>query len=64
MVAGAATVSTVPAQAAGIYVNVGNGHHHRHHRHWRHHHRGYYWHNRYWQHRYWCDRHHRRWCYR
>jgi len=55
-------VATAPAQAAGIYVSVGNGHYHhwRHHRHWR----GYYYRNRYWHHRYWCDRHHRRWCYR
>lgn len=63
-------VATAPAQAAGIYVSVGNGHHYRHHyrhyRHYRHHRhwRGYYYRNRYWQHRYWCDRHHRRWCYR
>lgn len=63
MVAGAAAITTAPAQAAGIYVSVGDGYHH-HHRHWRHHDRGHYWHNRYWQHRYWCDRHHRRWCYR
>lgn len=64
MAAGAATVTTTPAKAAGIYVNVGNGYHHHRRHHWRHHRRGYYWHNRYWQHRYWCDRHHRRWCYR
>ncbi|MGN6149620.1 MAG: hypothetical protein ACTHPD_13860 [Rhizomicrobium sp.] len=59
-------VATAPAQAAGIYVSVGNGHHYRHH-HWRHHHgwRGYYWGNRYYHHRYRCWRHHHRsWCYR
>lgn len=58
-------IATAPAQAAGIYVSVGDGHHH-HYRHdrWQNHHRGYYWHSRYWQHRYWCDRHHRRYCYR
>jgi hypothetical protein len=59
-------VATAPAQAAGIYLRVGDHHHH----HWRHHHwRGYYWNNRYWHHRYHCWRwsHHHRyrgWCYR
>jgi opacity protein-like surface antigen len=64
LVAGTATVATAPANAAGIYVNVGGGHHyHRHHRHhWRNHHRGYYHHNRYWDNRYRCHRHN--WCYR
>lgn len=60
-------VATAPAQAAGIYVSVGDGHHYRHH-HWRHRHhgwRGYYWGNRYYHHRYRCWRHHHRsWCYR
>jgi Spy/CpxP family protein refolding chaperone len=52
-------VATAPAEAAGIYVSVGGGHHHhwRHHNHWR----GYYWHNRYWHNRYRC---HHGWCYR
>jgi hypothetical protein len=64
LVAGSA-VATAPAQAAGIYVSVGDHHHYRHHyrhhRHWR----GYYWGNRYWHHRYRCWRHHHRaWCYR
>jgi hypothetical protein len=63
----AGVVATAPAQAAGIYVRVGDYHHH----HWRHRHhwRGYYWRDRYWHHRYrcWHWSHHRRWrgwCYR
>jgi Spy/CpxP family protein refolding chaperone len=58
MVTGAATIATAPANAAGIYVNVGGHDHH----HWRNHHRGYYHHNRYWHNRYRCHRH--GWCYR
>jgi hypothetical protein len=57
LVAGSATAISTPADAAGIYVNVGGGHHWRHHHHWR----GYYWHNRYWHNRYRC---HHGWCYR
>jgi hypothetical protein len=53
LVAGSAASISTPANAAGIYVNVGGGHHH----HWR----GYRWHNRYWHNRYRC---HRGWCYR
>ena len=53
LVAGSATAISTPADAAGIYVNVGGHHHH----HWR----GYYWHNRYWHTRYHC---HHGWCYR
>jgi hypothetical protein len=51
LVAGSATAISTPADAAGIYVNVG-GHHH---------HGGYYWHHRYWHNRYRC---HHGWCYR
>jgi opacity protein-like surface antigen len=57
LIAGSAAAVSTPADAAGIYVNIGPHHH------W-HHWRGYYWHNQYWHHRYWCDRWHHRWCYR
>ena len=56
LVAGSATAISTPADAAGVYVSVGGGHH------WHHHHwRGYYWHHRYWHARYHC---HHGWCYR
>jgi hypothetical protein len=56
LVAGSATAISTPADAAGIYVNIGP-HHHWHHHHWR----GYYWHRHYWHDRYRC---HHGWCYR
>lgn len=67
LVAGTATVATAPAQAAGIYVSVGDHHHWdhdrrwHHDRYWHHHGRGYYWHRHYWHNRYRC---HHGWCYR
>ena len=55
LVAGSATAISTPADAAGIYVNIGPHHHHHHH--WR----GWYRHHHYWHGRYHCRR---GWCYR